>query len=44
MSWYRTAAVLLSIPVAGSYGIYSREFSQKVLVAKLVLRTIGLCA
>lgn len=39
MSWHRTAAVLPSIPVAGGYGIYSREFSQKTLLNELVLKT-----
>lgn len=44
MSWHRTAAVLPSVPVAGDYGIYSGEFSQKTLVAEPVCKTTGLCA
>lgn len=41
MSWHRTAAVLPSIPVAGGYGIHSREFSQKTLAAELVFRLLA---
>lgn len=41
MSWNRTAAVLLSIPVAGGYGMYSRQFSQKTLAPELVVRLLA---
>lgn len=44
MAWHRTTAVLPSIPVAGGYGIYSREFPQKTLVAELVVQKTGSCA